>query len=207
MFELIRSIQKRDPAQPTFFEVILGYNGFHAVLLHRLCNAIWSVHLRAISRGIANVSRILTGVEIHPEARIGKNLFIDHAIGVVIGQTSIIEDNVTIYHGVTLGGVGKEGVVDGKRHPTLKTGCMIGAGAQVLGDITIGEYAKVGANSVVTNDVPAHSVALGIPARIVGGDEHSRAYGMPGRQEIESITNAIDTMQQEIAELRKIISK
>lgn len=203
MFDLIDSIRKRDPAQPTFWEVALGYNGFHAVLLHRLNNTIWHMNLRAIARFFANVSRILTGVEIHPEARIGKNLFIDHGTGVVIGQTAVIEDNVTIYHGVTLGGVGKEGVVSDKRHPTLKTGAMIGAGAQVLGNVTIGEYAKVGANSVVTNDVPAHSVALGIPARIVGTDEHAQAYGMPGREEIELLSNTIENLQAEIEVLKK----
>ena len=133
MLDLIRSIQARDPAKPTFWEVVLGYNGFHAVLLHRLCQAIWNMKLRALARCLANISRIFTGVEIHPEAKIGERLFIDHAMGVVIGQTSIIGDDVTIYHGVTLGGVGRVGAVDGKRHPTIEKGAIIGAGAQILG--------------------------------------------------------------------------
>lgn len=201
MIEIIRSIRKRDPARPTFLEVLFGYNGFHAVLLHRVCHTLWQMGFRALSRFLANISRILTGVEIHPQAQIGRRLFIDHGTGVVIGQTAIIEDDVTIYHGVTLGGIGGTRV-DGKRHPTIKNRAMIGAGAQVLGDIIIGEDAKVGANSVVTMDVPAHSVALGIPARIVGSDEHSRAYGMPGTKELESLTATIENLSMEIERLK-----
>lgn len=203
MFDLVKSIQSRDPARPTFFEVLFAYNGFHAVALHRCANVVWRMGLHALARFMANIARIFTGVEIHPEASIGKNLFIDHGTGVVIGQTTIIKDNVTIYHGVTLGGIGASGSVDGKRHPTIESNAMIGAGAQVLGNITIGEGAKVGANSVVTNDVPAHKVALGIPARIIGSDAHARAYGMPGREEIETLTSTIDTLQREVEELKK----
>ena len=202
MFDLIHSIQSRDPAQPTFLEVLFGYNGVHAIGLHRVCNVIWRLRLRALARALANISRILTGVEIHPEARIGKRLFIDHGTGVVIGQTAIIEDDVTIYHGVTLGGIGASSA-NGKRHPTIKSGAMIGAGAQVLGDITIGEGAKVGANSVVTMDVPAHAVALGIPARIVGDDAHAQAYGMPGRMEMEKLTASMESLQAEIEAIKK----
>ncbi len=205
MFDLIHSIRERDPAKPTFLEVILAYNGFHAVLLHRLCHAIWNFRLHALARFLANISRILTGIEIHPEARIGARLFIDHGTGVVIGQTSIIGDDVTIYHGVTLGGVGT-GKPGEKRHPTLNNGSMIGAGAQVLGNITIGADAKVGANSVVTIDVPPHTVALGIPARIIGSDEHATAYGMPGREELQNLTNTIEQLQQEIEQIRKKLS-
>jgi serine O-acetyltransferase len=202
MFDLIHSIRERDPAKPTFLEVVLGYNGLHAVALHRVCHVIWNMKLHALARFFANISRILTGIEIHPEARIGARLFIDHGTGVVIGQTSIIGDDVTIYHGVTLGGVGS-GKPGDKRHPTLENGAMIGAGAQVLGNITIGEGAKVGANSVVTIDVPAHTVALGIPARIIGSDEHATAYGMPGREELKNLTSTIETLQQEIENLKK----
>ncbi len=203
MLELIKSIQERDPANPTFAEVLFAYNGFHAVSLHRMNNFIWGLGLKALARFCANITRILTGIEIHPEANIGKNLFIDHGTGVVIGQTTIVGDNVTIYHGVTLGGVGRVGQVTEKRHPTLKNGAIIGAGAQVLGDITIGEYAKIGANSVVTNDIPDGATAIGIPARVVGGDDKARGYGMPSRKEMEEITFTIDCIVKEMGKIKK----
>lgn len=203
MFDLLRSIQERDPAKPTFAEVFFAYNGFHAVSLHRMNNFLWGIGLRAFARFTANITRILTGIEIHPEARIGKNFFIDHGTGVVIGQTAVIEDNVTIYHGVTLGGVGRVGEVDGKRHPTLKEGAIVGAGAQVLGGITIGEHAKVGANSVVTSDIPDGATAIGIPARVIGGDDRARAYGMPSRQEMHDVTFTIDCIIKEMGKIKK----
>lgn len=203
MFELVKSIQSRDPAQPTFGEVVFAYNGFHAVSLHRINNFIWHLGLRGLARFCANLTRIVTGIEIHPEARIGENLFIDHGTGVVIGQTAVIGDNVTIYHGVTLGGVGRTGQVDGKRHPTIESGAIIGAGAQVLGDITVGECAKVGANSVVTNDIPAHRTAIGIPARVIGGDDTARAYGMPSRQEMEDVIFTIDCIIKEMGHIKR----
>ena len=203
MSDLIKAIQERDPAQPTFLEVVFGYNGFHAILFHRMNNAIWKLGLRGLARFFANIARILTGIEIHPEAQIGDGLFIDHGTGVVIGQTSIIEDNVTIYHGVTLGGVGRQGAVSGKRHPTIKKGAIIGAGAQVLGDVTVGEGAKVGANSVVTSDVPDHVTALGIPARVVGGDDRARGYGMPSRAEMEDLVTTLDCVMLEMQQIRK----
>lgn len=206
MLDLINSIRERDPAKPTLMEVVLGYNGFHAVLLHAVSHTLWTMKLKALARFFANISRILTGVEIHPQATIGNRLFIDHGTGVVIGQTSVIGDDVTIYHGVTLGGVGT-GKAGEKRHPTIEKGAMIGAGAQVLGDITVGEGAKVGANSVVTINVPAHTVALGIPARIVGSDEHATAYGMPGREELQSLTATMESMGAEIEQLKARISK
>lgn len=209
-FELIKSIQKRDPAQPTFCEVLFAYNGFHAVCMHRLCHAIWHMELKALARTIANIGRMLTGVEIHPAATIGKNLFIDHGTGVVIGQTAVIGDNVTIYHGVTLGGVGRSGSAAGdKRHPTVGDNAMIGSGAQVLGDITIGEGAKIGSNSVVTSNIPPHATALGIPARIVGSnDEGSRGYyGMPSASEMDKMTATIDCIADQIEKIRKGLEK
>ena len=196
-FDLIRSIQERDPARPGFFEVVFAYNGFHAVLWHRLNNQLWRLGLKALARFLANLSRILTGIEIHPQAVIGKGLFIDHGTGVVIGQTAIIGDDVTLYHGVTLGGVGRNGN-NGRRHPTVEDGVMIGAGAQILGGIVIGEKAKIGANSVVVSDIPAHATALGIPARIVGGDEKSRAYGLPSRAELEKLVKRVDALFADI---------
>jgi serine O-acetyltransferase len=199
----IKSIQSRDPAAPTFMEVVLGYNGFHAVLFHRMNNWLWKIGLKALSRFLANIGRILTGIEIHPEAKIGARLFIDHGTGVVIGQTAIIGDDVTIYHGVTLGGVGRADQEGEKRHPTISNGAMIGAGAQVLGDITIGENAKVGSNSVVTNDIPAGATALGIPARVIGGDDKARGYGMPSRAEMEQLTTTLDCVIREMGEIKR----
>ncbi|MGH1455598.1 MAG: serine O-acetyltransferase [Alphaproteobacteria bacterium] len=203
MCTLIKSIQERDPSNPTFLEVLFAYNGFHAVCLHRMNNFIWGLGLRALARFFANITRFLTGIEIHPEATIGQNFFIDHGTGVVIGQTAIIEDNVTIYHGVTLGGVGRVGAVNGKRHPTLKEGAIIGAGAQVLGDITIGAHAKVGSNSVVTSDIPDGATAIGIPARVIGGDDRARAYGMPSMKEMEDVTFTIDCIIREMGKIKK----
>lgn len=203
MSELIKSIQQRDPAQPTFAEVLFAYNGFHAVIMHRANNFIWNLGLHAFARFMANITRMLTGIEIHPEARIGKNLFIDHGTGVVIGQTAIIGDNVTIYHGVTLGGVGRVGEIEGKRHPTVENDVIIGAGAQVLGDIVIAEGAKVGANSVVTGDVPAHTTVIGIPARIVGGDDKARAYGMPSREEMADLMLTMDCIVREMGKIKR----
>ena len=203
MFDLIKSIQERDPAKPTFAEVFFAYNGYHAVAWHRLNNFIWKLGLKALARFLANISRILTGIEIHPEASIAKNFFIDHGTGVVIGQTAVIEDNVTIYHGVTLGGVGRVGEVNGKRHPTLKEGAIVGAGAQVLGDVTIGQHAKIGSNSVVTVDIPDGATAIGIPARVIGGDDRARAYGMPSLKEMEDVTSTIDCMIREMGKIKK----
>lgn len=203
MSNLIKSIQNRDPADPTFAEVLFGYNGFHAMCLHRMNNFFWRLGLKALSRFFANFTRILTGIEIHPAAEIGKNLFIDHGTGVVIGQTAVIGDNVTIYHGVTLGGVGKSGSINGKRHPTIGNEAIIGAGAQVLGDITVGEGAKVGANSVVTKDIPPHATAIGIPARVVGGDDKARAYGMPSRNELDDLETTLDCILKEMGKIKK----
>ena len=206
MFELLRSIQKRDPANPTIAEVFLAYNGYHAVSIHRMNNFLWNLGLRALARFMANFARILTGIEIHPEATIGKNLFIDHGTGVVIGQTAVIEDDVTIYHGVTLGGVGRVGQVNGKRHPTLKQGAIIGAGAQVLGNITIGAHAKVGANSVVSCDIPDGTTAIGIPARVIGGDERARAYGMPSLKEMDELNHTLDSLVSEMDNIKKTLA-
>ena len=203
MFDLIKSIQDRDPAKPTFAEVFFAYNGFHAVMWHRMNNWIWHLGLKGLARFFANLARIFTGIEIHPEANIGKNFFIDHGTGVVIGQTAVIEDNVTIYHGVTLGGVGKVGEVNGKRHPTLKEGAIVGAGAQVLGDIIIGAHAKIGSNSVVTSDIPDGTTAIGIPARVIGGDDKARAYGMPSRQEMQDVTFTIDCIIREMGKIKR----
>lgn len=202
MFDLIHSIQKRDPAKPTFMEVLFAYNGFHAVSLHRFNSVLWGLGLKALARTIANIGRIFTGIEIHPAATIGKGLFIDHGTGVVIGETAVIGDDVTMYHGVTLGGVGRDGD-NGRRHPTIEEGVMIGSGAQILGGITVGAKAKIGSNSVVTQNIPPDVTALGIPARIIGGDDKARAYGLPSRAELDVLMNKVETLYEDVKSIKK----
>ncbi len=162
--EDIASVFDRDPAARTTWEVITCYPGFHALRFHRLAHALWRMNLRWLGRWVSNMGRWLTGIEIHPGATIGRRFFIDHGMGVVIGETAEIGDDVTLYHGVTLGGTSWN---KGKRHPTLRNGVVIGAGAKVLGPIVVGEGAKIGSNAVVVKDVPAGATAVGIPARII----------------------------------------
>lgn len=164
MKEDINSVFDRDPAARTTFEVLLNYPGLHAIWIHRLSHRLWLGNWKLLARILSTFSRWLTGVEIHPGAKLGRRFFIDHGMGVVIGETSEIGDDVTLYHGVTLGGTSWNA---GKRHPTLKDNVVIGAGAQVLGPITIGKGGKVGSNSVVVKDLPENATAVGIPARIV----------------------------------------
>ena len=162
--EDIRSIFDRDPAARTSWEVLTCYPGLHAIILHRLAHGLWVRGFYWFGRFISHCARFLTGIEIHPGATIGRRFFIDHGMGVVIGETAIIGDDVTLYHGVTLGGTSWN---KGKRHPTLADGVVVGAGAQILGPITIGEGAKVGSNAVVVKDVPEGATAVGNPARII----------------------------------------
>lgn len=205
MFELLKSIQKRDPANPSFGEVFFAYNGFHAVLWHRMNSFLWELGLRAVARTLANLARIFTGIEIHPEAKIGERFFIDHGNGIVIGQTAVVGDDVTMYHGVTLGGVGRDGD-NGRRHPTVGNNVMLGAGAQILGGITIGDKAKIGANSVVTHDVPANMTALGIPARVVGCDNRARPYGLPSRVELDGLVKKVETLFDDVQTIKKDVA-
>ena len=168
--EDINSVFDRDPAARTSLEVLLNYPGLHAIWIHRLSHKLWCANWKLLARVLSTFSRWLTGVEIHPGAKLGRRFFIDHGMGVVIGETSEIGDDVTLYHGVTLGGTSWNA---GKRHPTLEDNVVIGAGAQVLGPITIGKGGKVGSNSVVVKDLPANATAVGIPARIVNGRTNS----------------------------------
>lgn len=161
MREDITTARRKDPAAHSRLEVLLNYSGLHAVWAHRFSHWLWQHRLTLAARMNSQLWRFLTGVEIHPGAKIGRRFFIDHGMGVVIGETAIIGDDVMIYHGVTLGGMGRGSV---KRHPTLEHDVTIGAGAQVLGDITIGARSVVGASAVVVHDVPADSTAVGIPA-------------------------------------------
>ena len=166
------SIKSRDPAATSLLLVLLTYPGVKAVFFHRLASFIWGLNLKILARMISQLSRFLTGIEIHPAAKIGKNLFIDHGMGVVIGETAEVGDNVTLYHGVTLGGVSpaikSSEQVGIKRHPTLEDNVVIGSGAQILGPITIGKNSLIGSNSVVTKNVAEKSVMAGIPAKRVG---------------------------------------
>jgi len=169
MNEYIKSIMDRDPAAKSSLGIILTYPGVKAVFFHRIANFFSKAGFALIARIVSQFSRFLTGIEIHPAAKIGKKFFIDHGMGVVIGETSEIEDDVTLYHSVTLGGISpsvysseQRGI---KRHPTLKNNVVVGSGAQVLGPIIVGEFAKIGANAVVTRDVPEHAIMVGVPAK------------------------------------------
>ena len=183
MNDYLQSVIDRDPAAKSKLSVILTYPGVKAVLFHQIAHFFCVAKFDLIARVISQFSRFLTGIEIHPKAKIGKNLFIDHGMGVVIGETSEIGENVTIYHSVTLGGISpsidSDNQRDVKRHPTLKDNVVVGSGAQVLGPIVIGKNAKIGANAVVTKDVPENAVMVGIPAKNVGtATEEFKPYGI-----------------------------
>ncbi len=162
--EDIRSIFSRDPAARNWFEVITNYPGVHALVFHRLAHALWRRDWKWLARFLSTFSRWLTGIEIHPGAKIGRRFFIDHGMGVVIGETAEVGDDCTLYHGVTLGGTTWQ---KGKRHPTLQAGVVVGAGAKILGPIEISAHARIGSNAVVTKSVPEGATAVGIPARII----------------------------------------
>jgi serine O-acetyltransferase len=164
ILEDIETVLQRDPAARTRLEVLLCYPGLHAIWLHRLNHCLWNWGLTTLARFGSHVARFLTGIEIHPAARIGRRFFIDHGLGVVIGETTVIGDDVTLYQQVTLGGTGKK---RGKRHPTLENGVIVGAGAKVLGNITVGTGAQVGSGSVVVKDVPPDATVVGIPGRVI----------------------------------------
>ena len=162
--EDIHSVFDRDPAARNVWEVLTCYPGFHALQMHRVSHALWGVGLRWLARFMSHIARFLTGIEIHPGATIGRRVFIDHGMGVVIGETAEVGDDCTLYHGVTLGGVSWN---QGKRHPTLGRGVVVGAGAKILGPFIVGDGAKVGSNSVVVKAVPPGATVVGIPARVV----------------------------------------
>ena len=176
-------IRERDPAARGLLEILLCYPGFQALTLDRISHKLWNIGLPLFPRVLSQLNRSLTGIEIHPKAKVGKNLFIDHGMGVVIGETSDIADNVTIYHMVTLGGISpsinSNDQRNSKRHPTLMDNVVVGSGAQVLGPVVVGKNAKIGANAVVTKDVPENAVMVGIPAKNVGtATEEFKPYGI-----------------------------
>tara|TARA_Y100001970_G_scaffold203920_1_gene248259 strand:- start:336 stop:911 length:576 start_codon:yes stop_codon:yes gene_type:complete len=184
MNEFLDSIIKRDPAARDKISILLTYPGVKAVFFHYISHKLWNLNFHLFARIVSQFSRFLTGIEIHPAAKIGKNLFIDHGMGVVIGETSNIGDNVTIYHGVTLGGISpaenSENQRNIKRHPTLKNNVIVGSAAQILGPITVEQYARVGANAVVLKDVPEHATMVGNPAKNISTNTDSsfRPYGV-----------------------------
>jgi serine O-acetyltransferase len=173
IFETVDSIIARDPAARSRFEVITCYPGLHAVWIHRISHALWNSGFKWLARFLSHLSRVINGIEIHPGVKIGKRVFIDHGLGTVIGETSEIGDDCTIYQGVTLGGTSL--YKGAKRHPTLGRGVVVSAGAKILGGFTIGDYARVGSNAVVLKEVPANATAVGIPARIIRAELPSAA--------------------------------
>lgn len=195
MFKNIRedvaSVFDRDPAARSTFEVLTCYPGVHARIFHRMAYALWHANLKWPARFLSHIARGLTGIEIHPGATIGRRFFIDHGMGVVIGETAEIGNDVTLYHGVTLGGTSWK---EGKRHPTLGNGVVVGAGAKILGPVTIGDGAKIGSNAVVVKDVPAGATAAGIPARILEEGKKSgsgfNAYGI-GNDQNDPVSKAL----------------
>jgi serine O-acetyltransferase len=219
--EDIQAILERDPAARSRFEIITTYPGLHAVWLHRLAHLFWSTRfgpLQWLARLLAMLARWLTGIEIHPGARLGRGVFIDHGMGVVIGETTEIGDHCTIYQGVTLGGTSL--VKGSKRHPTLQSRVVVGAGAKVLGPFTVGEGARIGSNAVVVKAVPAGATVIGIPARVVDeqyadsmarqvdGDRFA-AYGvMPGQQDpvdvvLHQLVDELKRLQEELDQIKR----
>ncbi|MDF2367466.1 serine O-acetyltransferase EpsC [Sneathiella sp.] len=209
--EEISCVMERDPAARSRLEVALLYQGFHAIVLHRLAHWLWGHKWRLLARLFSQFSRFLTGIEIHPGAQIGRKFFIDHGMGVVVGETSEIGDNVTLYHDVTLGGVAPSIDSDAqrgvKRHPTLQDGVIIASGAQIIGPITVGKCARVGANSVVLKDVPDHTTVVGVPARAVSAskkdrlDERFAAYGVGNHDLPDPVFKVMDGLLDKVQSL------
>ncbi|MBP6342007.1 MAG: serine O-acetyltransferase, partial [Moraxella sp.] len=173
--EDIQAVFDRDPAARNTLEVLLTYPGVHALLIHRVAHSMWQHNNKGLARFVSFGNRFLTGIEIHPAAKIGRRFFIDHGMGVVIGETAEIGDDVTLYHGVTLGGVSLN---EGKRHPTLEDGVVVGAGAKVLGGFTVGKYAKIGSNAVVVKEVPAGATMVGGAARLIHDKAKAEQMGL-----------------------------
>lgn len=203
--EQIQTIFREDPAAKSVLEILFCYPGFHAVLWHRLSHRLYRWGVPFVPRLISQVSRFFTGIEIHPGARIGRGVFIDHGMGVVIGETAIVGDNCTLYQGVTLGGTGKE---RGKRHPTLGADVIVGVGAAVLGDITVGDGSRIGAGSVVLRDVPPHTTAVGVPARAVAwrdptSGETRRVLRLPdpNQDAIMALAQRIEELEAKVRDL------
>ena len=210
--EEIQAAFDRDPAATNFFEVVLTYSGIHALIFHRISHRLYLWKIPFFPRFISQFGRSLTGIEIHPGAKIGKRCFIDHGMGVVICETAELGDDATLYQGVTLGGTGKE---RGKRHPTLGDNVVVGTGAKVLGNIKIGDHTQIGANAVVIRDVPPHSTVVGVPGRVVktagksfpGINLDHTNLPDPMAQALEKLQHEIDAIESHMKEWRKGIEK
>jgi serine O-acetyltransferase len=201
--EDIQTIFNNDPAAKSLLEVILCYPGLHSLILHRIAHKLYTWKIPLIPRIISNINRLITGIDIHPGAQIGREFFIDHGMGVVIGETAIIGNNVLIYQGVTLGGTGKE---TGKRHPTLKNDIVVGSGAKVLGNITIGNNVRIGASSVVISDVPDDCTVVGIPGRVVM-HKGQKTETLEHNIIPDPVKDALSELTEEIKDLKKIVKQ
>ncbi len=202
IIEDIQACFERDPAARNIFDVLLTYSGFHATLVHRIAHLLWRIHIPMLPRLLSHLARFITGIEIHPGAVIGRSFFIDHGMGVVIGETTEIGDHVTLYQGVTLGGTGKE---SGKRHPTIWHHVIIGAGAKVLGANQIGDYVRIGANAVVLGSVPDHATVVGVPGKILQRpweEEELDHLKLP-----DPITERLERMEKEFLLFKEEINK
>ena len=201
----IKSVKERDPAARSCLEVLLLYPGMHAVIIHRFCHLLYRMHLKFLARFFSQLGRFLTGIEIHPAAKIGRGLMIDHGAGVVIGETCEIGDYCTLYQGVTLGGTGKD---TGKRHPTLCDNVIVGSGAKVLGPFTVGENAKIAAGAVVLDEVPPNATAVGVPARVVriAGEKVRPSSDLDQIHMPDPVAQELCHLQVEIERLKKQIS-
>jgi serine O-acetyltransferase len=206
--DALKATMERDPAATSYAEIVFTYSGFHALMSHTVSHALLKMHVPFLPRLLSQFTKWITGIEIHPGAEIGKGFFIDHGMGVVIGETTIIGNNVTLFQGVTLGGTGKE---KGKRHPTLKDNVVVGAGAKILGNITVGNNVMVGANAVVLRDVPDDSTVVGVPGRVAKSRGKRLPAGInldhsslpdPIQQALEKLQHGIDHIEHEIKEHR-----
>ena len=206
MFDRLRSeikaIKQNDPAARSTIEIFLCYPGFYALLFHRLSHYLWNHSFKLLARFISTISRFLTGIEIHPGAQFGERVFIDHGMGIVVGETTIVGDDVLIYQGVVLGGTTTQKT---KRHPTIEKGVIIGAGAKVMGNITIGEYSKIGTGAVVLKDVPPESTCVGVPGRIVKSKNKSHVVDLEHNKLPDPVADAIRTLEKQIHDNEELI--
>ncbi|HKH99903.1 MAG TPA: serine O-acetyltransferase EpsC [Candidatus Sulfotelmatobacter sp.] len=201
--EDVANVMEHDPAAKSRLEVFLCYSGLHAVWLYRVNHWFWNHRLFLLGRFLSQVGRLVTGIEIHPGAKIGRRLFIDHGMGVVIGETAIVGDDVTLYQGVTLGGTGKE---HGKRHPTIEDDVVVGGGAKILGNITVGKNSRVGAGSVVLRNVPEHSTIVGVPGHIIFR-EGKRVVITDPKQINDPLSEALAAVATEVSRLRERVQR
>lgn len=198
----IKATFAKDPAARSYLEVLTLYPGIHSIIIHRFTHLLFVLKVPFLPRFISQAMRFFTGIEIHPGAVLGKGIFIDHGMGVVVGETAIIGDNVLIYQGVTLGGTGKE---KGKRHPTIGNNVVIGGGAKILGNITIGDNSYIGANAVVVKDIPSNSTVVGVPGRITKQDGKKIDFDLDHMHIVDPIMQSIEALERKIEELEKKI--